>query len=60
MVEKAGGKATDGHIPILDIVVDNYEMRCPVYLGSENDIDRIDKFIKDAEDAKEKGEEAKE
>jgi hypothetical protein len=24
-------------------------MRCPVYLGSRNDIDRVDKFIKDAE-----------
>lgn len=40
----------DGHINILDIVVDGYEMRCPVYMGSKNDIVRVDKFIKDAED----------
>mmetsp|Transcript_41418 Transcript_41418/g.47752 ORF Transcript_41418/g.47752 Transcript_41418/m.47752 type:complete len:308 (-) Transcript_41418:63-986(-) len=51
LVEKAGGMATDGHIPILDTVVDSYEMRCPVYMGSKNDIDKIDDFIKQAEDA---------
>lgn len=53
LTEKAGGIATDGHIPILDLVVDGYEMRTPIYLGSKNDIELVDKFIKDAE---EKGE----
>lgn len=57
LIEKAGGIATDGHIPILDTVVDSYEMRCPIYLGSKNDVERVDKFIKDAED---KGEQEKE
>nr|AZL94286.1 sedoheptulose-1,7-bisphosphatase [Cardiosporidium cionae] len=55
LIEKAGGMATDGHIPILDLVVDGYEMRTPVYLGSKSDIERVDKFIKEAE---EKGEQA--
>lgn len=55
LVEKAGGMATDGHIPILDLVVDGYEMRTPIYLGSKNDIELVDKFIKEAED---KGEQA--
>lgn len=31
LVEKAGGAASDGHMPILDTVVDSYEMRCPIY-----------------------------
>jgi sedoheptulose-bisphosphatase len=53
LVEKAGGKATDGHIDILDTIVDGYEMRCPVYLGSTNDIDKVDAIIKESE---EKGE----
>lgn len=57
LVEKAGGAATDGHIPILDTVVDSYEMRCPVYLGSKNDIERVDKIIKEAEDKGEQPEE---
>jgi len=56
LIEKAGGMATDGHIPILDLVVDSYEMRTPVYLGSSNDIERVDKFIKDAEDKGEQSE----
>lgn len=50
LVEKAGGCASDGHIPILDTVVDSYEMRCPVYLGSKEDIERVDKFIKEVEE----------
>lgn len=36
---------------VLDTIVDSYEMRCPIYLGSTNDIDRVDEFIKAAEDA---------
>mmetsp|Transcript_5843 Transcript_5843/g.6587 ORF Transcript_5843/g.6587 Transcript_5843/m.6587 type:complete len:313 (-) Transcript_5843:11-949(-) len=55
LIEKAGGMATDGHIPILDLVVDSYEMTTPVYLGSSKDIEMVDKFIMDAE---EKGEQA--
>lgn len=51
LVEKAGGCSSDGHHSILDTVVDSYEMRCPVYLGSKNDIERIMNFIKQAEDA---------
>ena len=50
LVEKAGGASSDGHHSILDTVVDSYGMRCPVYLGSTNDIERIMKFIKKAED----------
>lgn len=50
LVEKAGGMASDGHIPILDTIVDSYEMRCPVYMGSKNDILKVDGFIKEFED----------
>ena len=49
LVEKAGGIAIDGEIPTLDTIVDSYEIKCPVYLGSKNDVERIVKFIKEGE-----------
>lgn len=38
LMEKAGGKATTGKIPILDIVPDDIHQRVPVYMGSADDI----------------------
>lgn len=39
LMEQAGGKATTGATPILDIVPDKIHQRVPVYMGSADDID---------------------
>lgn len=39
IVEAAGGKASDGHQPILDIVPTGLHVRSPIVLGSTEDVD---------------------
>jgi fructose-1,6-bisphosphatase I len=41
IVEQAGGAATDGHIPILDVQPKGLHQRCAVILGSKNEVDRV-------------------
>ena len=41
IVERAGGKATDGQTPILDLQPIKLHQRVPVVLGSANEVDRI-------------------
>jgi fructose-1,6-bisphosphatase I len=41
IVEQAGGAATDGHIPILDVPPKGLHQRCAVILGSKNEVDRV-------------------
>jgi hypothetical protein len=38
LIEQAGGLATDGHRRILDIVPKQIHERCPIWLGSCDDI----------------------
>lgn len=40
-MESAGGKAINGTIPILDIQPKSIHERCPVFLGSAEDVDEI-------------------
>ncbi|HSA68177.1 MAG TPA: class 1 fructose-bisphosphatase [Burkholderiales bacterium] len=41
IIEQAGGAATDGHIPILDLQPKGLHQRCAVILGSKNEVDRV-------------------
>ena len=41
IVEQAGGAATDGTIPILDVQPKGLHQRCPVILGSKNEVERV-------------------
>ncbi len=45
VAENAGGYASDGHGPVLDIVPDELHMRVPLYIGSRGDVMWIEKMI---------------
>lgn len=38
IIEQAGGLATDGNMPLLDIVPTSIHERAPVYIGSKDDV----------------------
>ena len=44
IVEQAGGAATDGNGPILDIKPKGLHQRCPVVLGSKNEVERVTSY----------------
>lgn len=47
LVEQAGGKATTGTTPVLDLVPTEIHQRCPIFLGSAGDVqDIIDLYKK--------------
>jgi len=46
LVEQAGGSATNGEIPILDIVPASLDQRSPVYIGCREDVDKARDFLK--------------
>lgn len=41
IMELAGGKATNGKIPILDVVPTGFHCREPIFLGSPEDVDEL-------------------
>jgi fructose-1,6-bisphosphatase I len=41
IVEQAGGAATDGRMRILEIEPKGLHQRCPVILGSRNEVERV-------------------
>merc|ERR1712018_493451 len=41
IVELAGGSASDGHKPMLDVVPTGLHVRSPIFLGSADDVDDI-------------------
>ena len=45
LVEGAGGKATDGVRPILDVVPESLHARTPVVFGSANKVDRVARHL---------------
>jgi fructose-1,6-bisphosphatase I len=49
LIEQAGGAATNGEIPILDIVPEGLEQRCPVYIGCKEDVARAGEFLLSAD-----------
>ena len=44
LTEQAGGVATTGKMRILDIVPKSIHERCPVFLGSKEDVQDLMKF----------------
>lgn len=49
IIEHAGGGALAGRLPVLDVHPQSIHERCPVFLGSISDIDRIQALISGAE-----------
>ena len=46
IVEQAGGAATDGRTPILDLKPKGLHQRCAVVLGSKNEVERVATYYK--------------
>ena len=44
IVEQAGGAATDGTTPILDLQPKGLHQRVAVVLGSKNEVDRVTRY----------------
>ncbi len=45
LMEQAGGRATTGEQPILDIVPDRLHQRVPVFMGSRKDVELLERFV---------------
>jgi fructose-1,6-bisphosphatase I len=41
IIEQAGGLATNGKQPILDVVPESIHQRCPVFMGSKDDVEDV-------------------
>lgn len=48
IVSQAGGIATNGKIPILDIMPESIHQRAPIFLGSKDDVGDIMKIIENS------------
>jgi len=46
LIEQAGGAATNGAIPILDIKPESLDQRAPVYIGCVEDVQKAMEFLK--------------
>lgn len=46
ILENAGGKATDGKVDILDLKPKDLDHRCPIYIGSRFEVDKVKEFLK--------------
>jgi len=46
LVEQAGGSASNGKIPILDITPESIHQRSPIFLGSKYDVDEVLSYTK--------------
>jgi fructose-1,6-bisphosphatase I len=49
IIEQAGGRAIDGKQRILDIKPDNLYQRVPIFVGSEEDVNTVEKFMIESE-----------
>jgi fructose-1,6-bisphosphatase I len=45
LMEQAGGAATNGKIPILDIVPEALDQRAPIYIGCCEDVEKAGEFL---------------
>jgi len=45
IVEQAGGRASDGHLRILEIVPQKLHQRTPLFIGSENLVTLVEEFL---------------
>ncbi len=48
IVEQAGGAATNGLIPLLDVIPEKLHQRVPVFMGSKNEVERITRYHKES------------
>lgn len=46
LMEQAGGKASNGRERILDLEIQKLDQRTPIFIGSENEVKKIEKIIK--------------
>jgi fructose-1,6-bisphosphatase I len=46
IITQAGGLASNGHIPILDVVPEAIHQRAPIFLGSTDDVKDVLAIIK--------------
>ena len=46
LMEQAGGAATNGDVPILDLTPEGLDQRAPVYIGCRNDVAKAAEFLK--------------
>ena len=51
IIEQAGGLASTGTMPVLDIVPENIHQRSPIFLGSKDDVEDVIKCFKKYETA---------
>jgi len=56
LIEQAGGRASDGHTDILDLVAGKLHQRNPLIIGSKEDVQLVKSFIADREKRKRDGE----
>jgi fructose-1,6-bisphosphatase I len=49
IVEQAGGRASNGKQRILDIKPEKLHQRCPIFIGSDEDVKIVEKFMAEAE-----------
>lgn len=45
IVEQAGGKGSDGHNRVLDIKPQEIHQRVPLYIGSTEEVEKLEKFL---------------
>ena len=45
LLEQAGGAATNGKTPILDLVPEGLDQRSPVYIGCREDVEKASEFL---------------
>ncbi|KAI0512163.1 hypothetical protein KFK09_012801 [Dendrobium nobile] len=45
IVEQAGGKGSDGHRRILDIIPNEIHQRVPLFIGSVEEVEKVEKFL---------------
>jgi fructose-1,6-bisphosphatase I len=49
IVEQAGGRATNGYKRIMEVTPEKLHQRVPIFIGSENDVKEVEKFIAEAD-----------
>ena len=49
IIEQAGGKASDGKRRMLDIQPEKLHQRVPIFIGSEDDVKTVEKFMAEVE-----------
>ena len=49
IVEQAGGRASNGKQRLLDVKPDSLHQRTPIFIGSEEDVLLVEKFMREYE-----------